>query len=256
TFRGSDKRGGANGARIRLAPARDWAVNDPAELQKVLAVYSGIQAEFNQSHTDGKQVSLADLIVLGGGAAIEQAAQAAGRNVAVPFRPGRVDASQAQTDAASYAVLEPKADGFRNYYAMDSRLSPAEALVDKANLLTLTVPEMTALVGGMRVLGANEGQSANGVFTATPGQLSNDFFVNLLSMDTQWSKSTTMPGLYEGRAQAGGAVKWTATPVDLVFGSNSELRAVAEVYASDDAKDQFVQDFIAAWTKVMNLDRF
>ena len=254
TFRGTDMRGGANGARIRLAPARDWAANDPAELGKVLAVYTRIQTGFNKGRKDGKQVSIADLIVLGGNAAIEQAARAAGQDVTVPFTPGRVDATQDQTDAAAFAVLEPRADGFRNYYAADNRLAPAEALVDKANLLTLTVPEMTVLVGGLRVLGANEGNSPNGVFTARPGQLTNDFFVNLLSMDTQWSKSAT-PSLYEGKDRASRQPKWKATPVDLVFGSNSELRAVSEVYASDDARDKFVTDFIAAWTKVMNLDR-
>ena len=254
TFRGTDMRGGANGARIRLAPERDWAVNDPANLGKVLAVYARIQTGFNKGRKDGKQVSVADLIVLGGNAAIEQAARAAGRDMAVPFTPGRVDATQQQTDVAAFAVLEPKADGFRNYYAADNRLAPAQALVDKANLLTLTVPEMTVLVGGLRVLGANAGNSSSGVFTARPGQLTNDFFVNLLSMDTLWSKSAT-PGLYEGRDRASGQPKWTATPVDLVFGSNSELRAVSEVYASDDAKEKFMSDFIAVWTKVMNFDR-
>ncbi len=255
TFRGTDMRGGANGARIRLAPARDWAVNDPVELKKVLAAYARIQSDFAKGRRDGKQVSIADLIVLGGNAGIEQAARAAGVDVAVPFTPGRVDASQDQTDVASFAMLEPKADGFRNYYAMDNRLAPAEALVDKANMLTLTVPEMTVLVGGMRALNANEGGSANGVLTARPGQLTNDFFVNLLSMDTQWSKSAATPGLYEGKDRASGQLKWKATPVDLVFGSNSELRAVSEAYASDDARGQFVTDFVAAWAKVMDLDR-
>jgi len=256
TFRRTDMRGGANGARIRLAPARDWAANDPAELKKVLDVYQRIQAGFNASAKEGRGISLADLIVLGGAAAIEQAAKAADQPVSVPFRPGRVDASQAQTDAASYAVLEPRADAFRNFYASDARLSPAEALVDKADQLALTVPEMTVLLGGLRVLGANEGRSGHGVLTARPGQLSNDFFVNLLSMDTRWQKSEKAPGLYEGHDRAAGMPRWTATPVDLVFGANAELRAVAEAYASDDAKRQFVDDFVAAWTKVMNLDRF
>ncbi|MBS0452221.1 MAG: catalase/peroxidase HPI [Proteobacteria bacterium] len=257
TFRGTDMRGGANGARIRLAPARDWAVNDPQELKKVLDTYARIQSEFNGGRKDGRAVSMADLIVLGGAAGVEQAAKAAGQSVTVPFKAGRVDASQEQTDTASFAVLEPKADAFRNYYTADYRLSPTAALVDKADMLNLTVPEMTVLLGGMRVLGANEGGSANGVLTARPGQLSNDFFVNLLSMDTQWQKSERSPGLYEGRARSGSSqVKWTARPVDLIFGSNSELRAVAEVYASDDAKQKFVNDFVAAWSKVMNLDRF
>ncbi|MFA7603295.1 MAG: catalase/peroxidase HPI [Novosphingobium sp.] len=256
SFRGTDMRGGADGARIRLAPARDWAVNDPAELKKVLAQYARIQTEFNKGRKDGKQVSIADLIVLGGGAAIEQAAKAAGQDVAVPFTPGRVDATQQQTDVASFAVLESRADGFRNYYAADSSLAPAEALVDKARMLTLTVPEMTVLVGGMRALNANGRGSADGVLTSRPGQLTNDFFVNLLTMDTQWAKSAATPGLYEGRDRASGQLKWRATPVDLVFGSNSELRAVAEAYASDDAREKFVNDFVAAWTKVMNLDRF
>ncbi|WP_326494131.1 catalase/peroxidase HPI [Ensifer sp. SL37] len=255
TFRGTDMRGGANGARIRLAPARDWTVNDPAELKTVLGAYTRIQADFGKGRKDGKQVSIADLIVLGGNVAVEQAARAAGYDVAVPFAPGRVDASQDQTDVTTLAVLEPKADGFRNYYALDNRLPPAEALVDKANMLTLTVPEMTVLVGGMRALNANQGGSANGVLTARPGQLTNDFFVNLLSMDTQWSKSAADAGLYEGKDRTSGQLKWKATPIDLVFGSNSELRAVSEAYASDDARQQFVMDFVEAWTKVMDLDR-
>jgi catalase-peroxidase len=256
TFRGTDMRGGANGARLRLEPQKNWAVNDPAELTKVVTRLDAIRAKFNKGATGGKQVSLADLIVLGGNVAIEQAAKAAGQNVTVPFTPGRVDATQAQTDVASFNYLQPKADGFRNYYAANAELGPAEALVDKADALNLTVPEMTVLVGGMRALGANAGGSTAGVFTARPGALSNDFFVNLLSMDTVWSKSAATPGLYEGKDRATGAAKWTATPVDLVFGSNSELRAVAEVYASDDAKQKFVADFVVAWTKVMNADRF
>jgi catalase-peroxidase len=256
TFRGSDMRGGANGARIRLAPQKDWEVNNPAELSKVLARLETIQKEFNATASGGKKVSLADLIVLGGGAAIEQAAKKAGHNVQVPFAPGRVDATEAQTDAESFAVLEPTADGFRNYFRNGQRLSPAEMLVDRANLLTLTIPEMTALVGGLRALNANTGQAAHGVFTDRPGTLSNDFFVNLLDMGAKWSKSTTSEAIYEGRDRATGKVKWTATPVDLLFGSNSELRAIAEVYASADGKEKFVQDFVKAWTKVMNLDRF
>ena len=253
TFRGTDMRGGANGARLRLDPQRGWAVNDPAEIARVLARLETIQKDFARS---GKQVSLADLIVLGGSAAIEQAASKGGYTAKVPFTPGRVDATQAQTDPVSFAYLEPKADAFRNYYAADAYFSPARAMVDKADSLDLTVPEMTVLIGGLRVLGANTGQSKNGVFTTHPGELSNDFFVNLLSMDTVWSKSATTPGAYEGKDRASGQTKWTATPVDLIFGSNSELRAVSEVYASDDGKQKFVDDFIAAWTKVMNADRF
>ncbi len=256
TFRGTDMRGGANGARIRLAPQKDWEVNNPAELTKVLERLEGIQKDFNKAGAGGKQVSLADLIVLGGGAAIEQAAKAAGYDVQVPFTPGRADASEAQTDVASFAPLEPAADGFRNYYRKDERLSPAELLVDRANLLTLTVPEMTVLVGGMRTLNANTGRAGHGVFTERPGTLSNDFFVNLLDMSTKWSKSSASEGIYEGVDRATGKVKWTATPVDLVFGSNSELRAVSEFYAADDGKAKFVQDFVKAWAKVMNLDRF
>ena len=256
TFRGSDKRGGANGARIRLAPQKGWAVNQPAQLAKVLEVLVGIQKSFNGSQSGGKKVSLADLIVLGGAAAIERAAKQAGQNVQVPFTPGRTDASQAQTDVASFAALEPAADGFRNYFGKNSWASPAEMLVDRANLLTLTVPEMTALVGGLRALNANSGQAAHGVFTDRPGTLSNDFFVNLLDMSTQWSKSAQAEGVYEGRDRSTGKLKWTATPVDLVFGANSELRAVAEVYAANDGREKFVKDFVAAWDKVMNLDRF
>ena len=256
SFRGTDKRGGANGARIRLAPQKDWAVNDPAELSRVLQRLEGIQADFNRAQSGGKQVSLADLIVLGGGAAIEQAAKNAGHDVQVPFTPGRTDASQAQTDVASFAVLEPTADGFRNYFGSGQSRSPAEMLVDKASMLTLTVPEMTVLVGGLRTLNANAGQTAHGVFTARPGTLSNDFFANLLDMSTKWNKSATAEGIYEGRDRATGKVKWTATPVDLAFGSNSELRAVSEVYAAADGKQKFMQDFVKAWTKVMTLDRF
>ena len=255
SYRASDRRGGANGARLRLAPQKDWAVNDPAELAKVLPRLVTLQREFNRARKDGKQVSLADLIVLGGAAAIEHAAQQAGYSVQVPFAPGRADASQAQTDVAAFTVLEPSADGFRNWFDANSRLSPAQMLVERANLLSLTVPEMTVLVGGLRALDANAGHTTHGVFTARPGVLSNDFFVNLLDMSTQWAKSTQNEGLYEGRDRKTGALKWTATPVDLVFGSHSELRAVAEAYAADDARQQFVHDFVQAWTKVMNLDR-
>lgn len=254
SFRGTDMRGGANGARIRLAPQKDWEANNPAELSKVLGKLEGIQQEFNRGR---KKVSLADLIVLGGSAAVEKAAKDAGVNVQVPFAAGRVDATQEQTDAKSFAVLEPVADGFRNYYrAGQAGLSPAEALVDKANMLQLTVPEMTVLVGGLRALNANTGAAAHGVFTSKPGALTNDFFVNLLDMSTKWNKSTKADGVYEGVDRKTGQLKWTATPVDLIFGSNSELRAVAEVYASADGKERFVQDFVKSWTKVMNLDRF
>ena len=256
SFRGTDMRGGANGGRIRLAPQKDWEVNNPDELAKVLKRLEGIQKDFNDAQSGGKKASLADLIVLGGAAAIEQAAKQAGRDVQVPFMPGRTDASQAQTDVNSFAVLEPTADGFRNYFGDGHLGSPAEMLVDRANLLTLTVPEMTVLVGGMRALNANAGQSKHGVFTDQPGTLSNDFFVNLLDMSTQWSKSSTSEGIYEGRDRGTGELKWTATPVDLIFGSNSELRAIAEVYAADDAREEFVRDFVDAWTKVMTLDRF
>ncbi|MCT2401454.1 catalase/peroxidase HPI [Novosphingobium sp. HK4-1] len=256
TFRGSDMRGGADGARVRLDPAKDWAVNDPAELARVLGKLEAVQKAFNGSAGDGKEVSLADLIVLGGNAAIEQAAKKAGYDVTVPFTPGRVDATQDQTDVVSYEYLRPRADGFRNYYGGDSDRSPAEMLVDKADMLDLTVPEMTVLVGGMRVLGANSANVAHGVFTDRSGTLSNDFFVNLLDMSTKWSKSSKSMGLYEGHDRATGKLKWTATPVDLIFGSNSELRAVSEVYASNDAGEMFVNDFVAAWNKVMNNDRF
>jgi catalase-peroxidase len=256
TFRGTDKRGGANGARIRLAPQKDWEVNQPAQLATVLAVLEGIQAAFNTAHAGGAQVSLADLIVLGGGAAIELAAKAAGHDVTVPFTPGRTDASQEQTDAHSFAVLEPTADGFRNYQAK-SQTRPAEALlVDKAQLLTLTAPEMTVLVGGLRVLGANVGGSALGVFTSQPGVLTNDFFVNVLDLGTKWQVHAKCGHIYEGHDRSTGLLKWTGTAADLVFGSNAQLRAIAEVYASSDAKAKFVTDFVAAWTKVMNLDRF
>jgi catalase-peroxidase len=256
SFRGTDMRGGANGARLRLAPQKDWKVNNPAELAKVLPRLEEIQKTFNSAAAGGKKVSLADLIVLGGAAAIEEAAKKAGHTLQVPFTPGRVDASDAQTDAAGFADLEPAADGFRNYFRAGQRLSPAELLVDRANLLTLTIPEMTVLVGGMRVLNANAEQAAHGVFTDRPGALSNDFFVNLLDMSTNWSKSSASEGIYEGRDRATGKLKWTATPVDLVFGSNSELRSVAEVYASADGKEKFARDFAKAWAKVMNLDRF
>jgi len=256
SFRGTDMRGGANGARIRLAPEKDWEVNNPAELAKVLPRLESIQKDFNGAQSGGKKVSLADLIVLAGAAAIEQAAKKAGYDVTVPFMPGRADALQEQTDVTSFAYLEPAADGFRNYFRTGQRLSPPEMLVDRAKLLTLTVPEMTVLVGGMRTLNANAGQAAQGIFTDRPGTLSNDFFVNLLDMSTQWSKSTTSEGIYEGRDRGTGKLKWTATPVDLMFGSSAELRAVAEVYAATDGKEMFVRDFVKAWAKVMNLDRF
>ncbi|WP_298834994.1 catalase/peroxidase HPI [uncultured Piscinibacter sp.] len=255
TFRGSDKRGGANGARIRLAPQKDWEVNQPAELATVLARLEAIREAFNGAATGGRKVSLADLIVLAGGAAIEAAAKQAGVEVTVPFTPGRMDASQEQTDAASFAVLEPQADGFRNYARKGLEESAAEWLVDKAQLLTLTAPEMTVLVGGLRALNANVDGAAHGVFTRRPGTLSNDFFVNLLDMRTKWQRSAT-EGVLEGRDRSTGELRWTATVVDLVFGSNSQLRALAEVYAASDAQATFVRDFVAAWTKVMNLDRY
>jgi catalase-peroxidase len=257
TFRGSDLRGGANGARIRLAPQKDWAVNHPEELAKVLERLEALQNDFNLAQQGGdKKVSLADLVVLGGAAAIEQAAQKAGYAVEVPFTPGRMDASPEMTDVESFAVLEPTADGFRNYFGTGNRRSPTDLLVDRASLLTLTVPEMTVLVGGMRALDANAGSTQHGVFTDRPGTLSNDFFVNLLDMSTQWAKSSESEGLYEGRDRGTGEIKWTATPVDLIFGANAELRAVAEAYAANDAREKFVHDFVAAWTKVMTLDRF
>ncbi len=256
SFRGTDKRGGANGARIRLAPQRDWEVNDPAELAKVLQTLEQIQQDFNGTQSGGKKVSLADLIVLGGCAAVEQAAKNAGHDVTVPFAPGRTDASQEQTDVESFAVLEPTADGFRNYLRAGEKLSPETLLLDRANLLTLTPPEMTVLVGGMRALNASFGQSAHGVFTDQPETLTNDFFVNVLDMSTEWKASVASENVYEGRDRATGELKWTGTAVDLVFGSNSELRAISEVYACDDSKEKFVRDFVAAWDKVMNLDRF
>ena len=256
TFRGTDMRGGANGARIRLAPQKDWEVNNPVELTRVLQRLEGIQKDFNGPKAGGKKVSIADLIVLGGGAAIEQAAKKAGYDVVVPFTPGRADASDTQTDVASFAPLEPTADGFRNYFRHGQRQSPADLLVDRASMLTLSVPEMTALVGGMRALNANAGQTTHGVFTDRPGTLSNEFFVNLLDMSIQWRKSSTSEGMYEGLDRATGQVKWTATPVDLAFGSNSELRAVAEFYAASDGQQRIVQDFVKAWAKVMTLDRF
>jgi len=256
TYRGSDMRGGANGARLRLEPQVEWAANDPEELAKVLKSLARIQQDFNKSLSGGKKVSLADVIVLGGAAGVEQAAKAAGYNVQVPFTPGRTDASQEMTDVKSFAVLEPTADAFRNYYSDSSYASPTQMMVDKADLLTLTVPEMTVLVGGMRALNANTGQTPHGVFTDKPGTLSNDFFVNLLDMSTVWAKSTKDDGVYEGRDRASNKLKWTATPVDLIFGSSSELRAVAEAYASNNAGELFAKDFVAAWTKVMDLDRF
>lgn len=255
TFRGTDMRGGANGARIRLAPQNNWEVNNPTELSRVLNVLQGIQNSFN-SRQRSKKISLADLIVLGGTAAIEEAADQAGYKVDVPFVPGRMDASQDQTDVKSFSVLKPTADGFRNYFGNGNHRSPAEMLVDKANLLTLSVPEMTVLVGGLRAMDANTGQSRHGILTDNPGILSNDFFVNLLDMSTKWTKSSSSDGVYDGRDRETGNMKWTASPVDLIFGSNSELRAIAEVYAAEDAKQKFVQDFVNAWSKVMNLDRF
>jgi catalase-peroxidase len=256
TFRGSDKRGGANGARIRLAPQKDWEINQPAQLAKVLQKLEAIQKEFNGSQSGGNKVSLADLIVLGGCAAIEKAAKGAGHDMKVPFTPGRMDASQEQTDAHSFAPLEPAADGFRNYLRGQQRLSAEELLVDRAQLLTLTAPEMTVLVGGLRVLGANAGKSTHGVFTERPETLTNDFFVNLLDMSTQWQPAAGSEGVYEGRDRKTNEVKWTGTRVDLIFGSHSQLRALAEVYASAGSKEKFVKDFVAAWTKVMDLDRF
>ncbi len=256
TFRGSDKRGGANGARIRLAPQKDWEVNQPAQLAKVLKTLEGLQKEFNGAQSGGKKVSLADLIVLGGCAAVEQAAKNAGHKVEVPFTPGRTDASQEQTDVESFAVLEPTADGFRNYLKTRYSVSAEELLVDKAQLMTLTAPEMTVLVGGMRVLNANFGNSQHGVFTKRPETLTNDFFVNLLDMGTEWKAVSDAKDVFEGRDRATGELRWTGTGVDLIFGSNSQLRALAEVYACDDSKEAFVRDFVAAWNKVMNLDRF
>ncbi|MEL4281252.1 MULTISPECIES: catalase/peroxidase HPI [Shewanella] len=256
SFRGTDMRGGANGARIRLEPMMNWQANNPKELAKVLAKLEKVQKDFNSSLKGGKKVSLADVIVLGGSVAVEKAAKEAGVTVSVPFTPGRMDATQAQTDVSSFAVLEPTADGFRNYYSKDSSHSPAEMLIERANMLNLTVPEMTVLVGGLRALDANSAGVKHGVFTDKPGTLSNDFFVNLLDMSTKWSKSEKQEGIYEGQDRKSGKLKWTATPVDLVFGSHSELRAVSEVYGAQDGQDRFVQDFIKAWNKVMNADRF
>ncbi|HLX97637.1 MAG TPA: peroxidase family protein, partial [Roseiarcus sp.] len=256
TFRGSDKRGGGNGARVRLQPQKDWEVNNPPQLKKTLEKLEAIQRDFNASAKSGKKVSLADLIVLGGGAAIEKAAKDAGQEVRVPFTPGRMDASQEETDAASFAPLEPYADGFRNYYRSQDIMAPEEALIDKAQLLRLAAPEMTVLVGGLRVLGANSGGSRHGVFTNRPGTLSNDFFVNLLDMRTEWKPAEGAEGVYQGRDRKTGEAKWTGTRVDLIFGSHSELRALAEVYGSFDGKEKFVKDFARAWAKVMNLDRF
>jgi len=255
TYRGSDKRGGANGARIRLAPQKDWEVNEPAQLKTVLQKLEAIQKDFNASAKGGKKVSLADLIVLGGCAAVEKAAKDAGVDVKAPFTPGRMDASQEQTDVDSFAPLEPRADGFRNYIGVKRQvMMPEEALVDRAQLLRLTAPEMTVLLGGLRVLGANAGRSKHGVFTKTPGTLTNDFFLNLLDMGTHWHHAGG--DVYEGRDRKTDALKWTGTRVDLIFGSHSQLRALAEVYGSHDAKEKFVKDFVAAWTKVMNADRF
>ena len=256
TYRGSDKRGGANGARIRLAPQKDWAVNEPAKLDKVLKTLEAIQRDFNKMHAGGKKVSIADLIVLGGSAAVETAAKHAGVNVTVPFTPGRTDASQEQTDVQSFAALEPLADGFRNYQKSRFSVAAEALLLDKAQLLTLTAPEMTVLIGGLRVLGANVGQSKSGVFTKKTESLSNDFFKNLLDMETQWTATSQDKEVYEGRDRKSGELKWTATRVDLIFGSNSQLRALAEVYGCADEPAHFVTSFVAAWNKVMNLDRF
>ncbi len=256
TFRGSDKRGGANGARIRLAPQKDWEVNQPAQLAKVLETLEGIQKAFNDAQSGGKKVSLADMIVLGGCAAVEKAAKNAGHDVEVPFTPGRTDASHEQTDVESFAVLEPVADGFRSYLKTKFAVSAEELLVDKAQLLTLTAPEMTVLVGGMRVLNANFGQSQHGVFTKQPETLTNDFFVNLLDMSTTWKATSKDEDVFEGRDRATGELKWTGTRVDLIFGSNSQLRAIAEVYGSEDSQEKFLHDFVAVWNKVMNLDRY
>jgi len=256
TFRGSDKRGGANGARIRLAPQKDWEANEPARLAKALKTLERIRKEFNKAQSGDKKVSLADLIVLGGCAGVEQAAKNAGCKVTVPFTPGRMDASQKQTDADSFAVLEPKADGFRNYLKARYSISAEEMLVDKAQLLTLTAPEMTVLLGGLRVLGANFGGSKHGVFTRRPGALTNDFFVNLLDMGTEWKAASKDGDVFEGRDRKTGKLQWTGTRVDLIFGSNSQLRALAEVYACSDGQQKFLKDFVAAWNKVMNLDRF
>jgi catalase-peroxidase len=256
TFRGSDKRGGANGARIRLAPQKFWAANQPAQLAKVLSALESIQADFNKSQSNGKKISLADLIVLAGGVGIEQAAKAAGHTITVPFTPGRMDASQEHTDVESFAVLEPVADGFRNFQKTKFSVPAEKLLVDKAQLLTLTAPEMTVLLGGLRVIDTNVGRTQHGVLTERPGALTNDFFVNLLDMATEWKSVSPDQDLFEGRDRTTGEVKWTGTRCDLVFGSNSILRSLAEVYACSDAQKKFLEDFVAAWTKVMNLDRF
>ena len=256
TFRGTDMRGGANGARIRLAPQKDWAINDPVELDKVLKSLEKIQNDFNQRQTGASKISLADLIVLAGSAAIEEAAKENGYTIEVPFTPGRNDALQAQTDVMSFNVLKPTADGFRNYYEKTNTQSPEVMLIEKASFLNLTVPEMTVLIGGLRTLNANEGQKEFGVFTQKPGSLSNDFFIELLDMSTKWQKSASVDGIYEGVDRKTGKIKWKATTVDLIFGANSELRAVAEVYATNDAQEKFMHDVVHAWVKVMNLDRF
>lgn len=256
TFRGSDKRGGANSARIRLAPQKDWQANEPVQLAKVLQTLEGIQADFNKSAPDGKTVSLADLIVLAGCAGVEQGAKNAGVDVTVPFSPGRMDASQEQTDVESFAALEPIADGFRNYQKAKYSVPPEALLINRAQLLTLTAPEMTVLIGGLRVLNINVGKSQHGVFTQRPEMLTNDFFINLLDMGTQWQATSDAKDVFEGRDRKTGAVKWTGSRVDLVFGSNSQLRALAEVYGSSDAQQKFVEDFVTVWDKVMNLDRF
>jgi catalase-peroxidase len=256
SYRHTDKRGGANGARIRLQPQRSWAVNDPTELEKVLPVLEQVQQSFNNGQSGGKKVSLADVIVLGGCAAVEQAARNAGLDLTVPFAPGRTDASQEQTDVESFSVIEPQYDGFRNYLQPGEKLSPETLLIDRAYMLSLTPPEMAVLIGGLRVLNANHGGARHGVLTDRPGTLTNDFFVNLTDMGTEWKVAESAENVYEGRDRATGELKWTATAVDLVFGSNSELRALAEVYAADDAEEKFVRDFVAAWDKVMTLDRF
>jgi catalase-peroxidase len=256
TFRASDKRGGANGARIRLTPQKDWEVNNPSQLSKVLKTLEGIQKTFNSSQNGGKMVSLADLIVLGGCAGIEKAAKNAGHNISVPFTPGRADASQEQTDVESFAALEPAADGFRNYFKPKHKASAEEMLVDRAQLLTLTAPEMTVLLGGLRILNTNFDGSKHGMFTKHPETLTNDFFVNLLDMGTTWTSTSDSQNIFEGRDRGTGKIKWTGTRADLIFGSNSELRALAEVYACEDSKEKFLKDFVSAWNKVMNLDRF
>jgi len=256
TFRGSDKRGGANGARIRLAPQKNWEVNQPTQLSTILSIFEGIQKEFNHAQSNGKMVSLSDLIILGGCAGVEQAAKNAGHEITVPFQPGRTDALQEQTDAEAFAVLEPIADGFRNYLKAKYAVSAEELLIDRAQLLTLTAPEMTVLVGGMRVLNANFGQSQQGVFTKRPETLTNDFFVNLLDMNTIWKATSEAEDIFEGRDRETGKLKWTGTRIDLIFGANSQLRALAEVYACEDSQEKFINDFVTAWSKVMNLDRF